>query len=547
MAKRKIQRLPRIPYFYVIQYIPPAEAFAIGDDELTKMQKYSGIQYSRNCNPANLLKPGPGGYLTSSVLVKRRIKLFGVSCFSILEIITDFGGLTAYEFEEQYQTEHNCGASDEWLNQRNGNGKFITTSYSVVNLKKSRNKFKEVCPHCNELVTNKSAYTLAHGDKCKALPTHPKYKQYVERQQLQQQYKDYYINGKYECVYCGTRHVALIPFINHRKKCIEDPSNENYCKKEPDGKFHCVKCGLHVSKQYYTTKHGIHCTNRKFNNTPQRKVLRVERLVRRNTHNQTLSYLLNDNGNFQCDCGYETNISTRIYRHINSCIGYKDHPNHMEVVGEYFKCPICDSLGKSTRTMNLHHGINCKPRTPTYRLFCICGAKFNNPEQYEQHVQNCIHYPTHPNHKLPNQDGLYECDKCWTKTILEYYRRKHGIHCNHLSTRDTLAKKERTELKMLVDSYSHLVNADGVLECECGFMYPKSLKRFRIHREQCVRNTSHPNHKTPNEYGYYECDHCGMWILSNNIYRNKHGINCKPTTKPYAYGVARIKRELGIA
>ncbi len=95
------------PYFYIIKRTATGE-------------RYAGSRWSKKAEPSDLLKT----YFTSSKTVHRIIKSEGVGAFEIERIETEFGGMTALEYETKFLTEN---AGSGWLNcHRNEgfNGKF---------------------------------------------------------------------------------------------------------------------------------------------------------------------------------------------------------------------------------------------------------------------------------------------------------------------------------------------------------------------------------------------------------------------------------------
>lgn len=544
-------KLPRVPYFYIIEYVPPKAALKNKDVKLHKQQKYCGIQYSKHCNPANLLKNNKQGYWTSSRDIHKRIKLFGLRCLRILEIKTEFDGMNVCEYEEQFQIEHDCARSDEWLNKRNGNHKFVTTEESIRRAKETKHRFEATCSVCGEVVRSRPAYTSAHEQNCKMNPSHPKYQKIIELQNLVKKYANECIDGVYTCV-CNYKTSSVKKYNIHVVKCIDHPDNENYCEKDNDGLYTCTTCNKRTSKKKtYYYYHGINCTSTPID--PNFVCKHVQQDIIKQEKADNIAHLLIDD-KYHCPCGMTTKRIDKMFNHFNKCIGNPSHENHMPVVGKYtFRCPVCDHIGNGSRYMSYFHGIYCsknkvKPKKNfVFNFICLCGSKFTNKKLYETHYDTCITNPKHINHKIPNGNGKYDCEHCGKSILsLSRYVNRHGIYCTQPVYKERKCEVDRDLRKSLIESYQHLLNKDGHFECECGFTYPKALKRFRIHRETCIINPEHPNHKLPNEYGYYVCDTCGQWILGKSIYTLKHGVNCKCKSKPYGYNVLKIKKSLGI-
>lgn len=89
-----------IPYFYIIEHILSGK-------------RYAGSRWQNKCNPDELLRVG--GYSTSS----NKVHKLGIENFKILKIVTEFGGLTAYNYETSFLVDNNCAASEVWLNTHN--------------------------------------------------------------------------------------------------------------------------------------------------------------------------------------------------------------------------------------------------------------------------------------------------------------------------------------------------------------------------------------------------------------------------------------------
>ena len=90
-----------IQYFYIIQHIESGK-------------KYAGSRYKSHCNPEELLKPD--GYWTSSDIVYDIIQNDGCDAFRIIEILTEFGDLTARKYEDKFLRINECRKSDDWIN-----------------------------------------------------------------------------------------------------------------------------------------------------------------------------------------------------------------------------------------------------------------------------------------------------------------------------------------------------------------------------------------------------------------------------------------------
>lgn len=95
------------PYFYIIKRSATGE-------------RYAGSRWSKKADPSDLLKT----YFTSSKTIQRIIEAEGASAFEIERVETEFGEMTALEYETRFLSENN---GDGWLNchQNAGfNGKF---------------------------------------------------------------------------------------------------------------------------------------------------------------------------------------------------------------------------------------------------------------------------------------------------------------------------------------------------------------------------------------------------------------------------------------
>lgn len=93
------------PYLYVIKHV-------------TEELYYAGIRYARGCNKKELLQKD--GYHTSSKVVHRFIKKYGLDCFKILYVqeYSDIYELKKAEF--MLLASHDAAVSKKWLNLQTG-------------------------------------------------------------------------------------------------------------------------------------------------------------------------------------------------------------------------------------------------------------------------------------------------------------------------------------------------------------------------------------------------------------------------------------------
>lgn len=94
------------PYFYIIK-------------DLHSGKRYAGAKWADDANPDTFMHPH--GYQTSSSTIHHLIERNGLGSFKIETIITDFGGLTAKEFETEFLQNNHCSADPEWFNRHNNN------------------------------------------------------------------------------------------------------------------------------------------------------------------------------------------------------------------------------------------------------------------------------------------------------------------------------------------------------------------------------------------------------------------------------------------
>lgn len=95
------------PYFYIIK------------NTQTGIQ-YAGSKWAAGCHPNEFMKAS--GYCTSSKIISEIIERDGLDVFETVSIVTDLGGLSAYDFETAFLLENNCAGSSDWYNCHNNNG-----------------------------------------------------------------------------------------------------------------------------------------------------------------------------------------------------------------------------------------------------------------------------------------------------------------------------------------------------------------------------------------------------------------------------------------
>lgn len=148
------------PYTYQIAFEPFGPDF--------EGVHYVGSRSRKGCHPDELLKPY--GYHTSSKIVKKLIKEYGLGCFRIVNVKTHediwHNGevvLTAKEvarkYEEEILTSLNLARSDEFLNLHNGGRKMVCMGHSEEIRKKISVAHKGKCkpPRSEEHRRNLSA------------------------------------------------------------------------------------------------------------------------------------------------------------------------------------------------------------------------------------------------------------------------------------------------------------------------------------------------------------------------------------------------------
>jgi hypothetical protein len=111
-----------IPYFYIISH------------KQTGI-KYAGSKWAKGCHPDTFWVPG--GYYTSSETIHSIIKTDGVEAFEVLEIISDLGSQSAYDYESTFLLENDCANSKDWYNMHNNVGNpFYSDGYTQVMLER---------------------------------------------------------------------------------------------------------------------------------------------------------------------------------------------------------------------------------------------------------------------------------------------------------------------------------------------------------------------------------------------------------------------------
>jgi hypothetical protein len=95
------------PYFYIIK------------NKHTGL-RYSGARWAVNCHPSEFMTES--GYCTSSNTIAEIIKSDGLDVFEVEKIVTDFDGISAYDYETAFLVENDCAGSDQWYNCHNNMG-----------------------------------------------------------------------------------------------------------------------------------------------------------------------------------------------------------------------------------------------------------------------------------------------------------------------------------------------------------------------------------------------------------------------------------------
>jgi len=95
------------PYFYIIK------------NKHTGL-RYAGSKWAQGCHPAEFMTES--GYYTSSKIISGIIESDGLDVFEVETIVTDFDGLSAYDYETAFLIENDCAASSDWYNCHNNMG-----------------------------------------------------------------------------------------------------------------------------------------------------------------------------------------------------------------------------------------------------------------------------------------------------------------------------------------------------------------------------------------------------------------------------------------
>jgi hypothetical protein len=95
------------PYFYIIK------------NKHTGL-RYAGSKWAQGCHPAEFMTEN--GYCTSSNTIAEIIKSDGLDAFQVETIVTEFNGLSTYDYETAFLVENDCAASPDWYNCHNNMG-----------------------------------------------------------------------------------------------------------------------------------------------------------------------------------------------------------------------------------------------------------------------------------------------------------------------------------------------------------------------------------------------------------------------------------------
>lgn len=131
------EKLNTFPYFYIIEHIRTKKL-------------YCGSQYSKKCNPKNLLSTEKNTYTTSSKIINEIIDIEGIDIFIIRKIKIFNTGDKAYNYETRFLQKLDCANNPKFYNKHNNNGSNSAVHFTNKNLKCYRkdNKisyFREGC------------------------------------------------------------------------------------------------------------------------------------------------------------------------------------------------------------------------------------------------------------------------------------------------------------------------------------------------------------------------------------------------------------------
>ncbi len=102
------------PYFYIIQHTNSGKY-------------YAGVKYAKNANPNNILRPG--GYQTSSSIVKQIILEEGLDSFIIRKIKIFETGEDALDYETRFLRKVNAAFNNKFLNMCNNSPQALNVDY----------------------------------------------------------------------------------------------------------------------------------------------------------------------------------------------------------------------------------------------------------------------------------------------------------------------------------------------------------------------------------------------------------------------------------
>lgn len=150
----------RIEYFYLIRHIPSGRF-------------YAGSKYAKNayCNPdAFWNKDHPKGYFTSSKTVRQLIEEGGIDSFEVLEVIPRPLN-DAVIYETNFLKSVNASKSDRWINETNGDGRFVCYGHTIESREKmSVSKKGSPSPNKGKLMSDEQKLKQSNSMKGRTPP-----------------------------------------------------------------------------------------------------------------------------------------------------------------------------------------------------------------------------------------------------------------------------------------------------------------------------------------------------------------------------------------
>jgi len=317
----------RIPYCYLLTFIPTG-------------QLYCGIRFAKNCHPTDFWKK----YFTSSDIIHKLIKNYGIDCFTY-EILSTFSSKEdALRYEYEYLINHDAVKSEKFFNKCYGRGSGIFSHDNKVLI------FKEIDGKISAHWHNKD-YEIPNGWTIgRGTPS--------------------WNNG-----------ISMGPCTNERRNNISNARINTE-------KIQCPYCNEFFDPGNFLQFHGNNCLmNPNVNNSIlEKRSLRAKESMKKQKETGTwykFTYTEND-----CICQYCYKICGNPGArgiHESRC---ELNPNR-----KLFYCQFCNKEFSMLRVKNDHEK-SCELNPNRKLFYCqFCNKEFNLLQAKTQHEKKCLANP----------------------------------------------------------------------------------------------------------------------------------------------------------